>query len=430
MQLNKVLNDTPKLEDQEVVITIDDVTRKFRLYHDKGATLKELLVRLRRGRSYEDFWALRDVSFQVAKGEVLGLIGENGCGKSTLLKCLAKILMPTQGVIRVDGRISALLEVGAGFHQELTGRENIYLNGSILGLSRKEIDRRFDDIVHFAELEQFIDMPVRNYSSGMYVRLGFAVAVNVDPDILLVDEVLAVGDQAFQDKCRDKIDEIRSGGKTIILVSHNLENVKRLCDRVVWLDKGEVVAIGSAEMVIDAYLDNIRSKQEQELGKLNAQAAQLASEALLQADKNRWGSMEATIERVKFLDIEGRERLVFKSGEPLRITIDYKTKRRISKPLFVLFFYRSDGIMSCGTNNEYGHLVLDFIEGEGILEYYVPDLLLLEGSYSLSVAIYDSYGKHPHDYHEKLYHFNVAPGKYVQHAGVFNLPAEWVHSRC
>jgi ABC-type polysaccharide/polyol phosphate transport system ATPase subunit len=216
------------------VITVDDVSKQYRLYHERNQSLKAALMRRARVK-YEEFWALRDVSFEVPEGGTFALIGENGSGKSTLLKCMAHILRPEKGRIETHGKISALLELGAGFHPELTGRENIFLNGSILGLSKRQLNQRFDEIVDFAGLEHFIDTPVKNYSSGMYVRLGFSVAINVDPDILLIDEVLAVGDAEFQRKCLEKFDDFRESGKTVVIVSHAVDSIRNLCDTVGWL---------------------------------------------------------------------------------------------------------------------------------------------------------------------------------------------------
>jgi ABC-type polysaccharide/polyol phosphate transport system ATPase subunit len=237
-------------------VSITNVSKKFRLYHERNQTLKSAIMRRRRS-VYEDFWALRDVSFDVEQGSTFGLIGSNGSGKSTLLKCLAKIYWPTSGSISYAGRMAALLEVGSGFHHELSGRENIYLNGSILGMSRKEIDRKFDDIIEFSGVEQFIDQPVKNYSSGMYVRLGFSVAISVEPDILIVDEVLAVGDAEFQEKCFQKFRDYRQQGRTVILVSHSMSSVRTMCDQVAWLNKGELMTVGAAEATIAAYEGSI-----------------------------------------------------------------------------------------------------------------------------------------------------------------------------
>ena len=234
--------------DAPVVVEAENVSKKFRLVKERNNSLKATIMRGRRLVA-EDFWALRDVSFGIHQGETFGLIGENGSGKSTMLKCLTKILRPDQGKVRVDGKVSALLELGAGFHQELSGRENVFLNGAILGLSQKELKRRFDQIVDFAGVEEFIDEPVKNYSSGMYVRLGFSVAINVDPDVLFVDEVLAVGDEAFQRKCHEKFNELRESGKTVVMVSHGISAVQNLCNRVAWFSHGHLMKVGPSREV-------------------------------------------------------------------------------------------------------------------------------------------------------------------------------------
>jgi len=236
----------------EIAVHVQDVSKKFRLYHERNQSLKSAIMR-RKVSVHEDFWALRDITFDVPTGSTFGLIGSNGSGKSTLLKCLAKILYPETGTITANGKVAALLEVGSGFHPELSGRENVFLNGSILGMSRKEIQRKFDEIVDFSGVEQFIDQPVKNYSSGMYVRLGFAVAINVDPDILVVDEVLAVGDAEFQQKCFQKFEDFKAAGKTVILVSHSMGSVKSMCDHAAWINKGNLELVGQADPVIAAY---------------------------------------------------------------------------------------------------------------------------------------------------------------------------------
>ena len=237
-------------------VTVDHLSKKFRLYHERNQSIKSAIMR---GRTsvHEDFWALKDVSFEVPEGSTFGLIGSNGSGKSTLLKCLAKIYYPEKGSIGYKGRVAALLEVGSGFHPELSGRENIFLNGSILGMKKAEITKKFDEIVDFSGVEQFIDQPVKNYSSGMYVRLGFSVAINVDPDVLVVDEVLSVGDAEFQEKCAQKFVDFKKAGKTVILVSHAMGAVRSMCDHAAWLSHGELISIGEAKPTIDAYLNSL-----------------------------------------------------------------------------------------------------------------------------------------------------------------------------
>lgn len=240
----------------DIAVRVDHVSKSFRMYHERNQTIKAAIMR-RRTSVHEDFWALKDVTFDVPRGSTFGLIGSNGSGKSTLLKCLANIYYPNEGTITHYGRIAAMLEVGSGFHSELSGRENIFLNGSILGMSKKEISRKYDEIVEFSGVEHFIDQPVKNYSSGMYVRLGFAIAINVNPDILVVDEVLAVGDAEFQEKCFAKFRELKAAGKTVILVSHSMETVQAMCDQAAWLSHGELKAVGEAKGTIAQYLDSL-----------------------------------------------------------------------------------------------------------------------------------------------------------------------------
>jgi ABC-2 type transport system ATP-binding protein len=240
----------------DTAVSVANVSKMFRLYHERNQSLKSAVMR-RRISVHEDFWALKEVSFDVPVGSTFGLIGSNGSGKSTLLKCLAKIFYPEKGTITANGKVAAMLEVGSGFHPELSGRENVYLNGSILGMSRKEVARKFDEIVEFSGVEQFIDQPVKNYSSGMYVRLGFSVAINVDPDVLVVDEVLAVGDAEFQAKCQTKFAEFRAQGKTVILVSHSMDTVKSMCDTAAWLQNGTLRTVGPADRTVSAYMESL-----------------------------------------------------------------------------------------------------------------------------------------------------------------------------
>lgn len=239
-------------------VEVHNLTKSFRLHHERNQSLKSAIMRGRISK-YEEFTAVNDVSFDVPEGSTFGLIGSNGSGKSTLLKCLARIYSPNSGSITYNGKMAALLEVGSGFHHELTGKENIYLNGSILGMSKKEIDRKYDEIVDFSGVERFIDQPVKNYSSGMYVRLGFSVAISVRPDILVVDEVLAVGDEDFQRKCMQKFVDLKREGHTVVLVSHSMESVKTMCDQVAWLEKGNLRSVGSSSSVVQEYLGSLEA---------------------------------------------------------------------------------------------------------------------------------------------------------------------------
>lgn len=366
-----------------------------------------------RGRhsGHEEFWALRDLSFTVEGGETVGIIGPNGAGKSTVLKLISRIIEPTSGEIEVNGRLGALLELGAGFHPDLSGRENIYLNGSILGLNRSEIDRRLDDIIAFAELERFIDMPVRHYSSGMYVRLGFSVAVHTDPEILLIDEVLAVGDAAFQRKCLEKIDELRRQEVTILFISHSADTVRSLCSRAIWLHEGHLVTDGSAESVVAHYLDRSWSEQGGE--------PSLDSE-----DQRHWGSGKVRITEVRLLDGEGKEQQFFRVGEPLTVEMHYWAEERVNKPVFGLAIHRRDGLHITGPNTRFADQQIPAVEGRGVVRYEIRSLPLLEGSYYLSVAAHDWTAAEMYDYHDRLYRFGVLCAEGERY-GIVTLRGAW-----
>jgi lipopolysaccharide transport system ATP-binding protein len=320
-----------------------DVSKYFNIRHERPRSFQELLLRIWHREALkpvEKYWALRDVSFAVESGEVVGLIGPNGAGKSSILKLISRIIRPTSGQIEVNGRLSALLELGAGFHQDLTGRENIYLNGSILGMSRAEIDDRFEAIVDFADLQRFIDVPVRHYSSGMYMRLGFSIAVHVNPEVLLVDEVLAVGDQAFHGRCLDKIQEMVREGVSILFVSHDLNTIRALCDRVIWLEAGSVRVEGHADRVVNAYLGEL---SHEELVDLSASRGRVAS-------GRRLGSNEVRFEDVQLLDGDGGERYIYESGEQVTVRMVYQCHEPVDRPVFGLAFFRNDGWHINGPN--------------------------------------------------------------------------------
>ena len=305
-------------------IHFDQVSKEFTLRLERPRSFQELFlkaIRFQRSRP-EKYWALREVSFDVGRGEMVGIVGDNGAGKSTLLKLISRIIEPTSGHIKVSGRVSALLELGAGFHPDLTGRENIYLNGSILGFNKEKMGQIFDDILDFSELGRFIDMPVKHYSSGMYMRLGFSIAIHVEPEILLVDEVLAVGDQAFQLRCLDKISEMKRQGVTIILVTHSLKQVREMCDRSIWLDGGKVEASGPVEHVLEQYLTQVLTEDQQ--GILADESARQQTTKEIRTDGGapavagaawRWGSREAEITGVRVLDANGLEQRAFRTGE-------------------------------------------------------------------------------------------------------------------
>jgi ABC-type polysaccharide/polyol phosphate transport system ATPase subunit len=389
-------------------VVVDNVAKRFRLFHEHNQYLKATVVKGRRAR-YEDFWALDGVSFEVPTGETFGIIGANGSGKSTLLKCVAKILLPERGTVAVNGKMSALLELGAGFHPELTGRENVYLNGSILGLSKRAIDAVFDDIVGFAGLERFIDMPVKNYSSGMYVRLGFAVAVNVDPEVLVIDEVLSVGDEEFQTRSMDKINSFRADGRTIVVVSHGLGMLRTLCDRIVWLESGKVKELGPAEDVVDAYAGLVRSKR-----------------VLVEADEARHGSGEVRVERIELLDehgaaVTGR----IHTGDHLTVRLHYSCVVPVVRPVFSVSINRADGVWVTGPTTKEHAAVPDEIEGEGVVDLTFDDLALLRGSYTLSPSVWDYSLHHQYDNRVNAVRFDVVEGHPAELNGLVTLHPRW-----
>jgi ABC-type polysaccharide/polyol phosphate transport system ATPase subunit len=388
-------------------VTVTDVSKRFRLYHERNQSLKASLMRGRRAR-YEEFWALQNVSLEVDEGETFGLIGENGSGKSTLLKIIARILRPDHGSVAVVGKMSALLELGAGFHPELSGRENVYLNGSILGLSKAELNRRFDDIVEFAGLERFIDTPVKNYSSGMYVRLGFSVAINVQPDVLLVDEVLAVGDEQFQRRCGEKFAELRHQGKTVVIVSHAMESVRTLCDRVAWLEHGHLQDIGPPSAIIDRYVGLAHEDREVD-----------------EAGQTRWGSGEARIERVELLDGSGAPASRVRTGDTVTVRFHYRANEAIPKAVFGMAIHTVDGQHVTGPNTRDGNCVPDQIEGEGHVDLQIPRLLLLPGTYDVTASIYDYSCLHPFDYRQGALRFDVDRSTPAESHGVVSLDGRW-----
>ena len=397
----------------EPIVVFDHVSKAFDLHRGRSRSFKELLVnfgRWRQPRVRDDLHALQDVSFSIAPGETVGFIGSNGAGKSTLLKLIARILEPDSGTVTVGGRVGALLELGAGFHPDLTGRENVYLNASIMGLNRRDVDRRFDEIVAFSELERFIDVPVKHYSSGMYVRLGFAVAVNMEPEILLVDEVLAVGDAAFQRKCFERLDRMRANGVTLLFVSHSAAAVRTHCSRAIWLESGEVVADGDAEAVVQRYTTYAWEKDESRLHAANG---------------TRWGTGRVQITQVRLLNSDGEETQLFKTGESLTVVLQYQAAERVEHPVFGLAIHRSDGVHITGPNTRLGELEITSVEGTGEISYSVDNLFLLEGAYVISAAVVSADDSEMYDYHDRLYPFRVRAIENVDQYGVVTLGGRW-----
>ena len=389
-------------------VVVDGLWKSFRLYREKNQYLKSTMLTWKRAR-YEEFWALKDVSFNIPKGSTFGIIGTNGSGKSTLLKCLTGILSPDKGHISTQGDVAALLELGAGFHPDLTGRENIYLNGAILGMTNRQIEQRYDDIVEFSELGRFIDTPVKNYSSGMTVRLGFSIAINVDPEILVIDEVLAVGDESFQQKCREKIEDFRQRGKTIILVSHGLSDVANICDRVVWLDKGQVCDLGPAVEVVSKYnalSHNADPVQHEERGE-------------------RWGTREVAIQEVFLSDATGRRITNVESGQLVHLNCVFESSIELPSAAFAYGITDIHGTVLWGTNSKVQGVPFSIARGSGNNKITIPQLQLLEGTYDLSVAIADGSYSHEFDHWSRKYRFTVHQ-KTVKELGTIKMSSEWL----
>lgn len=398
-------------------IEVEGVSKKYRIYHDKSTTLKERILFFGRTR-YEEHQVLKDITFNVEKGTTIGLIGQNGSGKSTLLKLLSGIIYPDEGKITINGRVSSLLELGAGFHPDFSGRENIYNNASIFGLSRKEIEKRYSQIVNFSELEDFIDNPVRTYSSGMYMRLAFAVAINVDADILLIDEILAVGDANFQKKCIDKIKELKSEGKTIVIVSHDMGAVERICDLTVWLTDGHIKMIDVPRSVINSYLVYMGELDEKRLteesnplpdGQEEVPSCEVNGTSIGNDENSttkRWGNKQIEITDVKLLDKNRNERHVFAYGEQMTIQMTYNIHKYTDNIVFGIGIFTKDRVQCYGTNTYIDKIKLGKLNNRGTVEFEIPSLELVGGSYSLDVATHTAEGM-PYDYQTDRYFFNV-----------------------
>ena len=392
-------------------LKFDHVSKKYLVRQEVAADARRHpLVRKLQSlrRRAQDFWAVHDVSFEVARGEALGIIGHNGAGKSTILKLLSNITAPTSGEIMINGRLSALIEVGSGFHPELTGRENIYLNGSILGMRRREIAAKFDSIVDFAGVRPFIDTPVKRYSSGMYVRLGFSIAAYLDPDILLLDEVLAVGDAAFQSKCLQRIGELKQAGTTIVFISHDLGAVERLCDRVLLMQQGEIAASGAPQRVIAEY---------------QHRAASLASTTPDRAPAAASELKRAGITSLSFYDAEGLEVSASSTGAPLTVRFRYAARESIKDAIFEVIFYAGDGELHCQLTTELGEQRIDLEPGAGLVEFSCAELGLQPGIYYLDTVIKYRDAPTAIEWRPRCATFRVDPGKII--TGKFFMPHTW-----
>ncbi len=398
--------ESPAVEPPEV-IRVEGVSKLYRrtLPGDRLRTLKSALV----GRSLasglkpeESIAALEQVDFAVHRGEAFGVIGGNGSGKSTLLKLVAGMLKPTTGRITVAGRVAALIELGAGFHPEISGRENVFINGAVLGLTRKQIERRYQDIVEFSGLGDFMEEPVKNYSSGMYVRLGFAVAVNTDPDVLLVDEVLAVGDEAFAHRCLRRIEEFLASGKTLLLVSHSLDLVEGVCDRVLWLDNGRQRLVGEPRRVIDAYRQEVAEREGEEHLAANRRREQAGEEV---PEELRWGSREAEILSIRLL-AGGEERYHVTTGEDVVFEIRARADKPLDDFVFGVAISTPRSFEVWGTNTDMEGYAAGHFEGEAVVRLACPALRLAPGEYVVDVAVHSREGA-PYDYQRRALTFTV-----------------------
>jgi ABC-type polysaccharide/polyol phosphate transport system ATPase subunit len=391
----------------DLAVEVSDVAKRFRLIHERNSTLKATLFSGFKRTVHEEFWALKGVSFDVPESHTFGLIGHNGSGKSTLLKCVARIYQPDRGAITTRGKVSALLELGAGFHPELSGRENVYLNGSILGMSKREVDRRFDEIVAFAGLEQFIDTPVKNYSSGMFVRLGFSVAITVEPDILLVDEVLAVGDESFQQRCLEKFADLRSSGRTVVIVTHSLDTVRNMCDSAAWLDHGSLLKQGNAHEVVTAYLESVRDDrraQEQSVG-----------QPAIEQPADDW-----RVDEVQLLDEAGKRVDLLRTGSPLTVRVVIKAPANQCVAL-AIGIYRTDGVHVAGPV----HRFTTDVPGRQIVDYRMERFMLAGGVYDVSVSLLDEHLQRTHAVLRRAARVDVTPADDEDLGGLVALDGTW-----
>ncbi len=395
----------------DVVLEVDHLTKTFRIHRERANSLKQRIAAKGRNR-FDEFIALEDVTFDVSEGEVFGVIGHNGSGKSTLLKCMAGILQPNKGSVRVHRRMSALLELGAGFHPELTGRENVFLNAAILGMGRRDIATRFDEIVDFSGLEPFIDQPVKTYSSGMYVRLAFSVAINVDPRLLIIDEVLAVGDVTFQKRCLEKFVEFRNDGRTIVLVTHDLASVRNMCDRAIWLKQGHVSGEGDPKSLVEAYTDSM-----------------LGSSPHDETGSSRRGSGEVLINGVEMFVGDSTSPVTrCQTGDTVRFRLSYTAVKAVPRPIFSLIIDTLGGAtVSSPCTRDVG-LIPDSVSGEGWIDVVMPDVSLLPGAYDVHTAVHDFNRQHEYDYLHLATRFDVTTGKPYESSGLVTLRPEWQFS--
>ncbi|MBD2059293.1 ABC transporter ATP-binding protein [Oculatella sp. FACHB-28] len=398
--------------------------KQFTRYHaNKPTTLQEAILRgLRRMKPIDQFWALRDVSFSIEPGRMVGLIGRNGSGKSTLLRLLGGIGRPDKGKIRTYGKVRALLDLGVGLHPDLTGRENVFVSGVISGLTRREVQQRFDSIVGFAELESSIDNPLRTYSTGMRLRLGFAIAVHTSPEILLLDEVLTVGDLSFQRKCLDRINQFKAEGCAIILVSHDESQIQQLCDEVIYLREGQLVAHGEPEIVIGQYVAEISNRTHQRTPQEHLTST-TESGIELRLHENRFGSLEMQITNVQLLSAAGFPVKELHSGDALQIEIEYSAPQPIASPIFGVTITREDQLACYDTNTAATGQATPTIQGQGKITLHLKRLDLNSGQYYVNVSIYESEWNYAYDHHWHVYPLLIRQSGYEK--GILSVPHQW-----
>jgi lipopolysaccharide transport system ATP-binding protein len=405
-------------------IVVQGLGKQFCRYHaDRPVTLKEACVRgLRRMKPLGTFWALRDVTFRVSSGRMVGVIGRNGAGKSTLLRLIGGVGRPDEGHVTVNGRIGALLDLGAGFQPDLTGRDNVFINGVIAGLTRREVARRFESIVDFAELENFIDSPLRTYSTGMKMRLGFAVAAHVEPEILLIDEVLAVGDLSFQRKCLERIARLRSGGCAILLVSHDTTQIRQLCEEALWLRAGRLIVNGHPEVVVGQYVAEM-SAETQRRTPVSRPPVLTAAGTELRVNENRFGSLELEIVGLRLLDPHGFPVVEVGGGDPLLVEIEYYAPRPIHAPIFGVTISRDDNLICFDTSTQSTGLTTPTVRDHGKAVLHLERLDLIGGEYYVDVGIYERDWTYAYDYHWHVYPLRVRPT--TGEKGVLRPPHRW-----
>ena len=412
MDSEEIIEEIIEEKNTQIAINVTNITKKFKVYLDKGHTLKEKTL-FRKRRAYEERNVLNGISFHVKKGEAIGLIGHNGCGKSTILKLLTRIMYPDSGTIEMQGRVSSLIELGAGFHPDMSGRENIYINASIFGLNKSEIDSRVNVIIEFSELEDYIDNPVRTYSSGMYMRLAFAVAIHVDADILLIDEILAVGDAAFQAKCFNRMREIKASGTTIVIVSHSLGQIEEICERTIWIDKGKIHQQGVPREVHRAYTEYMSKR----MADREKSVPKVENPPEVQYEK------AVIIKSVKLKDGKGNEKTSFVTGEPAILECEFESKTNQKEKVSIeLVIVRNDGLECYETNTFREGFALMDLKGSGMFRCKIDKMNLITGEYWIEMAIRkpDAF---PYDYKEKAYKFTMS--SVDRERGIAKIDHEW-----